>query len=264
MLGIKIDYEKRIYGYDLLRAFAIFCVVQGHGSHLLNGTILEDFPWFSLPHGVDIFFVISGFLIGYSFIVNINKTSGKLGIDKTFNFWKRSSLRILPNYYLFLILNYVLVNIEVLPGTTEKFSIVLFFTFTQNLVYPFYGYFWESWSLAVQEWFYLLFPLFLLAYTRYFNVKSGILVISLFFIAFSIFYRYSISDMDYDKFWWDVNFRKVVASRIDSIFYGVVAAWVRYYFPKIWNKYAFHALLIGLAIYYYYHHNTQNIKYTLH
>ena len=74
MLGIKIDYDKRIYGFDLLRAFAIFCVIHGHGRHLMTGTIFENFPWFNLPHGVGIFFVLSGFLIGYSFIVNANKT----------------------------------------------------------------------------------------------------------------------------------------------------------------------------------------------
>ncbi|MCD4692674.1 MAG: acyltransferase, partial [Calditrichales bacterium] len=175
MLGIKIDYDKRIYGYDLLRAFAIFCVIHGHGSHLLGGTVLENFPWFKLPHGVDVFFVISGFLIGYSFIVNINKTNGKLALSKSLNFWKRSALRILPNYYLILAINYILVNSDISAGSTDKFGIVLFATFTQNLYYPFYDFFWESWSLAVQEWFYLLFPIFLMIFTRLFNIKSAIL-----------------------------------------------------------------------------------------
>ncbi|MCK5343159.1 MAG: acyltransferase, partial [Candidatus Heimdallarchaeota archaeon] len=249
MFGIRIDYDKRIFGYDLLRAFAIFCVVHGHGRRLLIGTILEGFPWFSLPHGVDIFFVLSGFLIGFSFIVNINKTDGSLGFKKTLNFWKRSALRILPNYYLFLALNYILVNAEILPGTTDTFSIGLFITFTQNLFYPFYDFFWESWSLPVQEWFYLLFPLLLMVYTRFFSVKSGIIILSFLFLAISIFYRYSISHIEYDSFWWDVNYRKVVASRIDSIFFGVIAAWIRYYLPKIWNRYAIHALIAGIVLF---------------
>lgn len=249
MLGIKIDYDKRIYGFDLLRAFAIFCVVHGHGRPLLSGTLLEGFPWFSLPHGVDIFFVISGFLIGYSFIVNINKTKGKLTWGKSLNFWKRSALRILPNYYLILIVNYLLVNSEIIVGSTDKFSIALFATFTQNLFYPFYGFFWESWSLAVQEWFYLLFPLLLMLVVRFFNVKTGIILVSIFFIGISIYYRYSISDVQYDTFWWDISYRKVTASRIDSIFFGVIAAWIRYYLPVIWNKYAVYFFVIGFVMF---------------
>lgn len=249
MLGIKIDYDKRIYGYDLLRAFAIFCVVHGHGRHLLSGTILEGFPWFGLPRGVDIFFVISGFLIGFSFLANINKTEGKLGFGKALNFWKRSALRILPNYYLILMLHYLLVSIEILPGSTETFNIIRFFTFTQNLSYPFYDFFWESWSLAVQEWYYLLFPMFLLIFTRYFRVKTVMLFMAIFFILFSLAYRFSISHVEYNYFWWDVSVRKVVASRIDSIFYGVVAAWVRYYYPGIWKKYAIPSFLAGLAVF---------------
>mgnify|MGYP001942379407 CR=1 FL=1 len=249
MLGINIDYDKRIYGFDLLRAFAIFCVIHGHGKHLLEGTTIESFPWIKLPHGVDIFFVLSGFLIGYSFIANVNKTNGKLALKKSLNFWKRSTLRILPNYYLILALNYLLVTENILPGSIDKFNLGLFFTFTQNLFYPFYNFFWESWSLAVQEWFYFLFPLLLLVLTRITNIKKAVLIISVSFIVLSICYRLSISNVEYDSFWWDVSIRKVTVSRIDSIFFGVIAAWIRYYFPEIWNKYAVHSFLAGIILF---------------
>ncbi|MBN2776152.1 MAG: acyltransferase [Bacteroidales bacterium] len=249
MLGIKVDADKRIFGFDLLRALAIFFVMHGHGRHLLTGTIIEGFPWFKLPHGVDIFFVISGFLIGYSFIVNSNKTDGKTQFKTVTNFWKRSMLRIFPNYYLLVVVNYILVNSQIINGSTDMFPMIRFLTFTQNLYYPFYEFFWESWSLAVQEWFYLLFPLLLLLYSRFFKVKFGVLFFSLGFIAFSIWYRYSISDIQYDQFWWDVSYRKVTASRIDSIFYGVIAAWIRYYFPKFWNKNALLLFALGITLY---------------
>ena len=66
MLGIEVD-NKRIFGLDFLRAFAIFCVVHAHGEHLLDDSCLSFLSEVPLPHGVDIFFVISGFLIGSSF-----------------------------------------------------------------------------------------------------------------------------------------------------------------------------------------------------
>ncbi len=249
MLGIKIDYEKRIYGFDLLRAFAIFCVVHGHGRHLLNGTMLEGFPWIPLPRGVDIFFVLSGFLIGYSFISAASKSSGQPSTGKALNFWKRSALRILPNYYLLLAVNYVLVEKGILNGSVEKFSPWLFATFTQNLWYPFYDFFWESWSLAAQEWFYLLFPLSLLFLARFFKLKQSVLIISAFFILVSIVYRISISGTNYDSFWWEVNFRKVALSRFDSIYFGLIAAWIRYYYKNGWKKYALHAFITGIIVY---------------
>lgn len=249
MFRIKIDFEKRIYGFDLLRAFAIFCVVHGHGRHLLHGTLLEGFPWFELPHGVDIFFVLSGFLIGYSFIVNANKENNEVTPGRAFNFWKRSALRIFPNYYIILAANYFMVNAGILNGSTEKFSIWLFATFTQNLFYPFYDFFWESWSLATQEWFYLLFPLLLMGLGKVLKLKQAVLLISIFFIFVSVAYRFSISDIKYDSFWWDVNFRKVALSRIDCIFYGVIAAWIRFYYKDLWKKFAIPSFVLGCAIF---------------
>ncbi len=249
MLGIKIDFEKRIFGFDLLRAFAIFFVIHGHGRHLLNSTLFEGFPWFRLPHGVDIFFVLSGFLIGYSFIVNANRTNNKLPLSKSSNFWKRSVLRILPNYYLILFLNYFLVNGGILNGSTDQFSIWRFITFTQNLFYPFYDFFWESWSLSAQVWFYLLFPILIMVLVEKFKLKYVIPAISLLFILSSIVYRFSISSLDYDSFWWDVSFRKVVVSRMDCVFFGVIAAWFRFYFKDYWMKYAKPLFLIGVLLF---------------
>jgi len=244
----KIEYSKRIYGFDLLRALAILFVVHGHGRGLLSGTFLEDFPWIRLPHGVDIFFVLSGFLIGYRFISSYEKNQQNK-FSNNINFWIRSAFRILPNYYLFLAINYFLVKENILPGNTNDFHYAYFITFTQNLISPFYNFFWESWSLAVQEWFYLLFPLFLFLCSKVITIKKSVLLLSISFILLSFSYRYFLSFNEYDSFWWDVTFRKTVATRIDTIFYGVIAAFIRFYYSDLWKKYSMLAFIIGLCFF---------------
>ena len=67
------NYSQRIFGLDIFRAVAILLVVLGHGKFLLNGTILEGFPYIKIIDGVDLFFVLSGFLIGNILLKLINK-----------------------------------------------------------------------------------------------------------------------------------------------------------------------------------------------
>ena len=55
--------SHRIFGLDLLRTLAIVGVVIGHGKPIL-GAADTDFPWIPLGDGVDMFFVLSGYLIG--------------------------------------------------------------------------------------------------------------------------------------------------------------------------------------------------------
>jgi len=220
----------------------------GHSSFILESTSWSAFPWIKFPQGVDIFFVLSGFLIGYSFISNLEKKP--ITINRfTISFWKRALFRILPNYYLILFINYVLVSLDILPGNTETFSMLYFVTFTQNLFTPFHSFFWESWSLAVQEWFYLLFPISLFIFSSKFTLKRRIFAISFLFILFTFLYRDFLSTEEYNYFWWDVTFRKVVFTRIDTIFYGVLAAWTRFYYYDFWKKHAKVLFSIGLLLF---------------
>lgn len=247
MFGIEID-KKRIYGLDLLRAFAIFCVVDGHASHLLSGTRLEFINKIPLPHGVDIFFVISGFLIGLSFLSYADKNQG-VNIGKTLRFYARTALRILPNYYIIMLIYCILISNGIVNGNMQVFPLWKFFTFTQNIVKPFYDFYWESWSLSVQWWFYIIFPLLLVIFSsKTVSVKKITPYICLFFIVVSLAFRVSASENATDNFWWDVWMRKTVASRMDNIYIGVLAAWIRYYAYDLWNRYAVKSLVIGVLL----------------
>ena len=247
-LGIDID-RKRVFGLDFLRAFAIFCVVQGHAERILFDTPFDHFTDMPVPHGVDIFFVMTGFLIGKSFILHLEKHDNHISRSKIFTFYVRTALRILPNYLFILLANYLLVRCQFIEGSTEMFPLWRFATFTQNLFTPFWGFYWESYSLPVQWWFYIFFPLLLILFCLFSKPKKYLPWLCLFFIAASIAFRLSVADQVVDRFSWDIWIRKTVASRTDNIYIGVLAAWVMCHYPKQWNRYAIVCFIIGLAIF---------------
>jgi peptidoglycan/LPS O-acetylase OafA/YrhL len=155
--------NKRIFGLDLLRTGAIFCVVYGHGYYLIEGTSLGNLipkEIYNLPvfDGVSIFFVLSGFLIGRILLRTVLKENfnGRMLIE----FWIRRWFRTLPNYFFILsilvIYSFIFVN---QPLEDQPVHLYRYFSFTQNLTSPHPNFFPEAWSLSVEEWFYLCIPI---------------------------------------------------------------------------------------------------------
>jgi len=149
---------QRNFGLDVLRACSIICVLLIHGGSIIRGhpKLLHIYSFFQID-GVTMFFVLSGFLIGNILIKAINETS--FTIKNLYGFWIRRWFRTLPNYYLvllFFIFIYHKLN-DKLPN-----DLINYFFFSQNLrhgcTFEFFG---ASWSLCVEEWFYLLIPIFL-------------------------------------------------------------------------------------------------------
>lgn len=150
--GIFNENQNRIFGLDLLRAFAIFCTVYGHAVLLVP----EKFRSYhnvlvSAIDGVAIFFVLSGYLIGGILLKSIYNKEATFKISI---FWMRRWMRTLPAYFFILIL---LIVIFALKGELDN-QFFYYFLFGQNLFHVKSGFFAESWSLAIEEWFYLLFP----------------------------------------------------------------------------------------------------------
>lgn len=236
----------RVFGLDLFRAIAIVLVVLGHGSFILDNTFLEGFPNIKMIDGVDMFFVLSGFLIGGILLKEINK-GDKFSSYSLIQFWKRRWFRTLPNYYLILLLNYVVVKYGIIDEDINQFNFH-FLTFTQNFNSPFYDFFWESWSLSIEEWFYIFTPILMAVCYKVFSSKTSFLLTTLIMITFPLLYRIYSHNPHIDAFWWDVTFRKTVLFRLDSIGYGLLAAWSFRYYHEKWIKIKLPALLIGIGI----------------
>ena len=246
IFSLSLNYKQRVYGLDVFRSIAILLVVITHGSAILQNTILENFPWIRLIDGVDLFFVLSGFLIGSLLLKTLN-TSEKFKFNEILTFWKRRWLRTLPLYYLFLLINWLLVNYTVIDGDIKQYNVSFIF-FLHNFSSPFYGFFWESWSLSIEEWFYIFLPLILFFLLLLLSAKRAFFICCAILVITPLAYRIYLSPTVVDGFWWDVTFRKMVVTRLDAIGYGIFAAWIKYYYGPLWSKYRIIAFATGLLL----------------
>jgi peptidoglycan/LPS O-acetylase OafA/YrhL len=242
-----LDYSKRTYGLDIFRAVAIILVVHGHASYMLDYTILSGLPWIKLIDGVEFFFVLSGFLIGTILIKEVVKSDFKFSTSQLYTFWKRRWFRTLPNYYLILFANYLVVLFGIIPGDISQFNWKFFF-FLHNFSGPFYDFFWESWSLSIEEWFYIFLPFLLLLLLKLLPSRKGILTVIIIMLVVPLLYRFAHADLVLDDFWRDVTFRKVVLMRLDAIVYGVLAAYIKFYYLDHWKKYARPLFIWGIIL----------------
>lgn len=226
--------NNRIVGLDFLRSCAIILVLISHGNRMVHIPI-KGAGYF----GVELFFVLSGFLIG-TILIQIHEKG--LNLKSLANFWRRRWFRTLPNYYLFLIANIIL---SLSIGITAL-TIVTYFTFLQCIVYRITPIMAESWSLCVEEWFYIFFPLWLFCWSKItLNKKKGFLFATLSFIIFFTILRVSVAFLIVDRSW-DYGFRCATLLRLDSIGYGVLIAWLSQYHKEITIKYKELFLFFGL------------------
>ena len=167
---MKNNLSKRIFGLDIVRAMAISLVVISHISFLVYPNSLSEGITAIRGMGaigVDIFFVLSGFLIGGILLNNLENK--KRTFNFLFNFWKRRWLRTLPNYFVVLILNIIL--IVILTGGLS-INVGNYILFLQNMWSPHPDFFTEAWSLSVEEYAYLLLPAVIYLLINLFKPKS--------------------------------------------------------------------------------------------
>jgi peptidoglycan/LPS O-acetylase OafA/YrhL len=235
----------RVFGLDLLRAAAIMMVICAHGFVVLYpqfGQVLGIFGHGGF-YGVELFFVLSGFLIGQILI----RTGSDLG--QTGNvavFYVRRWFRTLPLFFLFLIVNIVLERLfrAHAVGFSEALSHGFFLRNLSALQMTFFP---ESWSLAIEEWFYLLFPAALwlgLKLTKRFD--AVFLSAAFGFLAFSTIAR-TVTALD-PAVTWSEELRMVVIYRFDALMIGMLGAWLSLRFPEAWRRSARFAAVAGVLL----------------
>jgi peptidoglycan/LPS O-acetylase OafA/YrhL len=153
---------------DGLRAVSFFIVFFAHsGLNLFVPAVPGGF-------GVTVFFYLSGFLITTLIRVE-QQTTGSVSVR---NFYLRRALRILPPFYIVLVLASTLTVLGILPGNLHPKVIAAQALHFANYWFIFHGSDGAPagtvpyWSLAVEEHFYLAFPAIYLALSRYFSRRA--------------------------------------------------------------------------------------------
>jgi peptidoglycan/LPS O-acetylase OafA/YrhL len=146
--------RKRQPGLDLLRALAIIVVVIYHAA--LFGfklpSRIDRFGWI----GVDLFFVLSGYLIGGQLLAPLARGI-KISLGR---FFARRALRIMPAYFVVLAVYFLLPSWREYPDMSQP--LWKFLLSIQNIALHGGTAFSHAWSLAVEDQFYLALPFLLL------------------------------------------------------------------------------------------------------
>lgn len=242
---------KRYPGLDLLRAVAILWVLLFHGWILDLGN-----PWPALGRqgwmGVDLFFVLSGYLIGSQLL----KGYAQGRPPEWAEFYRRRTLRILPVYWAVVALYFLVPQVRESKGIEPAWK---FLTFTQNFLidYRHNETFSHAWSLCVEEHFYLVMPLLVWALLRRPSWRVTAVLAAL-IVAGGIAARWWVWTHGREPVtgWWAPGrFVELIYyptyMRLDGLLAGVLLASVRWFRPAWWQwamERPYRVLAAGVAL----------------
>src|SRR6476660_3401512 len=260
-LGVDPRFQdrERQPGLDLLRALAIIVVVVYHAG-------IMGFPMPGRVHrwgwiGVDLFFVLSGYLIGGQLLAALAR-GNEIHLGR---FFARRALRIMPAYFVILAIYFLLPSLREYPDMSQP--LWKFLLSVQNIALHGGTAFSHAWSLAVEDQFYLALPFLLLFLYR--RPRAAIIVPCLIVvggIALRGFLATQNPSID-----GGVSFRGFQAwiyyptwTRLDPLVYGVVLAAIERFRPNWWQRLVNCALWLwlpglGLIVYALYLGETKNV-----
>ena len=224
----RFTNRERQPGLDLLRALAIIVVVIYHAGIMgfpLPGRV-HRFGWI----GVDLFFVLSGYLIGGQLLAPLARNQ-RINLGR---FFARRTLRILPAYLVVLGIYLLLPSWREYPEMSPLWK---FLISVQNIGLHGGTAFSHAWSLAVEDQFYLLLPLVLLFVNRW---RRAAVIIPCVIVLGGIVLRTVLAWQNPAET--GVSFRGFQTwiyyptwTRLDPLVFGVVLAAIEKSRPQWWN-----------------------------
>ncbi|RNF85212.1 acyltransferase family protein [Montanilutibacter psychrotolerans] len=233
---------SRLSGLDLLRAIAIVWVMLFHS--FIAGGLGDSYSWLSRYGwmGVDLFFVLSGYLIGSQLLKPLSQGESPSLRD----FYVRRAFRVLPAFLAVLAVYFTVPAFREADGIQPLWQ---FLTFTVNFLidYEHNKAFSHVWSLCVEEHFYLVFPWLALWLARRPSAKRFVCVCVALVLAgiairgyvwiFEMLPVRDLEDVERSfgrRFVEDIYYPTY--ARLDGLLAGVVLAAVRFYRPSAWAR----------------------------
>lgn len=235
----------RIHGLDTLRALAVTLVVLHH--YVLFVSDAPTFGWVGEIGwvGVDLFFALSGYLIGNQIFAAMKSPAG----FSLRSFYARRFLRTLPNFYVVLALYFLW---PAFRGDAPLLPLWKYLTFTQNYQLEPGTAFSHAWSLSIEEQFYMVLPALALlvgALARSMRVAWLLVVLA---VAGGMLYRADawIDVVEGERYWMRHYYKYIYYStfaRADELVAGVALAMLRHYHAGAWRSLTRHghAMLAG-------------------
>lgn len=222
--------RSRYFGLDIVRATTLCIVLSAHfvtAAATITGFTVSPALAMAGVMSVEMFFALSGFLIG-SLLMEIVERGP--GFSSWWSFMMRRWLRTLPAYFVWLVILIVLIP-PLRENTLRRYAF-----FSQNLFWPMPpdNWFSVSWSLALEEWFYLGFSALLIVIALK-RPRIAIPVACVVFMIFPLLLRY-VYTVDLTASDVDFGIRKITAFRLDATAYGVLMAWLFFGFRKSFEK----------------------------
>ena len=231
-LGVdpRFTGRERQPGLDLLRALAIIAVVIYHAA--LFGfklpSRIDRFGWI----GVDLFFVLSGYLIGGQLLAPLAR-GNEISLGR---FFARRVLRIMPAYFVVLAVYFLLPSWREYPDMSQP--LWKFLLSVQNIALHGGTAFSHAWSLAVEDQFYLGLPFILILVSRWpraaiitpcLIVLGGILLRT--FLAYQNLTETGVSFRGFQAWIYYPTW-----TRLDPLVFGVVLAAIEKFRPQWWQR----------------------------
>ena len=242
----RFQDRERQPGLDLLRALAIVIVVIYHAALFgfrMPGRV-DRFGWI----GVDLFFVLSGYLIGGQLLAPLARDQ-RISLGR---FFSRRALRIMPAYFVVLAIYFLLPSWREYPEMAQR--LWKFLLSVQNIALHGGTAFSHAWSLAVEDQFYLCLPFILLLANRWPRAALIIPCVIVFGgILLRTFLAWQNPAADFG-----VSFRAFQAwiyyptwTRLDPLVLGVALAAIEKFRPACWKRLTNSAIWLwfpGLAL----------------
>jgi peptidoglycan/LPS O-acetylase OafA/YrhL len=239
-LDPRFRHRDRQPGLDLLRALAIIVVVVYHAGIMgfpLPGRV-HRWGWI----GVDLFFVLSGYLIGGQLLAELARNN-RLNLGR---FYARRALRIMPAYFMILTIYFLLPSRREYPDMAQP--LWKFLLSIQNVALHGGTAFSHAWSLAVEDQFYLALPFILLV--LFWRARAAI-ILSFVIVLGGILLRAFLASQNATDT--GISFRGFQAwiyyptwTRLDPLVFGVVIAAIEKFRPRLWQRLANSAIWLWL------------------